>query len=151
MTLDTLLASHHEDIVQDALKNLGVIPLKSYSSSDPETNKMRFNKLLDVIIHTVESRNLIPMMEYSEKIARERYTMNFDIHEVQTAFNVLEEVIWEIIKQNIKPDEYPNAFGLISTIIGFGKETLAGTYITLLSNKSAKDKVDMEQLYAGVY
>jgi hypothetical protein len=151
MNLDILLTEEHDQIIEKALVILDSTPLRNYSRSQPEINKDRFNKLLNVIIETVHSRDLIPMMEFSETVAKKRYTESFDIHEVQTAFNVLEEVIWEVITLNIDPKEYPKAFGVISTIIGFGKETLASTYINLLTNKGDGDKASLDRLFEGTY
>ena len=37
------------------------------------------------------------MVEYAQQIAKERYADKFDLQEVQSAFNMLEEVIWKTI------------------------------------------------------
>jgi hypothetical protein len=74
--------------------------------------------------------------------------MGFDLHEVHTAYNVLEEEIWKVILKDINPNEVGNALGLISTILGTGKETLALTYISL-TGKSKPKSLDLSELFKG--
>jgi hypothetical protein len=50
---------------------------------------------------------------------------------VQTALNVLEEAIWKQITKLMSPAEQAEALGLISSILGSGKDILARTYVSL--------------------
>ena len=88
------------------------------------------------------------MVQYTERIARQRYLSGFELFEVQTAFNVLEEVIWKRILSDMEPKDIVEAIGYISTILGAGKDTLARTYVSLAARGKAP-AVDLKALFAG--
>ena len=87
-------------------------------------------------------------MDYMDQIARERFEAGFDIHEIQTAVNVLEESIWRQISQLVPPDELAEAFGLVSTVLGAAKDALARTYVSLASHNKAPS-LDLNALFQG--
>lgn len=150
MNLRAFLEKHYDEIVQEASQVLTVRPLKNYSASGKEVNKERIIRLFNLVLDTIESRNLIPMMEYAEAVASERFKQGFDLDEVIAGFNVLEEIIWKKITQGVSPNDYPEAFGLVSTVIGFGKEHLSVTYVALVSNKEEVVSLDMTELFQGI-
>jgi hypothetical protein len=76
------------------------------------------------------------MINYIEKMARQRFLSGFELQEVQTAFNVLEECIWKQILVTIPPSGQADALSLVSSVLGSGKDTLARTYVSLASEKS---------------
>jgi hypothetical protein len=86
------------------------------------------------------------MTGYAEKIAKERFDAGFDLHEVHTAFNVLEETIWKKVVENVEPSGLGKALGLISTVLGAGKESLALTYVSLAS-KSKTKTLNLSELF----
>lgn len=88
------------------------------------------------------------MLEYASKIAEERFQSGFDLFEVQTAFNVLEEIIWKKIINELPPQDYAEALGMISTVFGAGKDMLATTYVSLAS-KIKTSSMDYRALFAG--
>jgi hypothetical protein len=96
----------------------------------------------------VKEKNLGPMIAHAETIARERFEAGFDLSEVQTAFNVLEEAIWMHILKNLPPDELAEALGLVSTVLGAGKDMLARTYVTLAS-KTKAPSLNLHSLFGG--
>ncbi len=148
MNLAECLLFNQAEIIRTAFDALLRSNLKHYSSSGANENWQRIEKLFDLTMDAVKTKNLIEMIEYSEKIAGERYDMGFDLHEVHTAYNVLEEEIWKVILKDINPNEVGNALGLISTILGTGKETLALTYISL-TGKSKPKSLDLSELFKG--
>ena len=88
------------------------------------------------------------MIAHAETIARERFEAGFDLSEVQTAFNVLEEAIWVRVLKNLPPNELAEALGLISTVLGGGKDALARSYVTLAS-KTKSPSLNLQSLFAG--
>lgn len=150
MHLHHFLQEERESILKLATEGLARSPLKHYRESDEETNKERLTRLFDITVECIRTKNLIPMIEFAEKIADERYRQHFDLHEVHTAFNVLEEVIWEKITEKTDPKEYPRSFGLVSTVLGFGKEALAVTYLSLVSSKKQLKSLDLSELFKGI-
>jgi hypothetical protein len=89
------------------------------------------------------------MIEYAQGVARERYKDGFGLEEVHTAFNVLEEVIWRRITAGMDPSQYPEAFGLVSTVLGAGKQELAIEYVALVSRSRDVHSLDLSALFKG--
>ncbi|SMO77578.1 hypothetical protein [Gracilimonas mengyeensis] len=147
MNLNNLLRSDRQEIIDWASESLARCPLKHYRESDPEENKERLSRLFDLAESCIHTKNLIPMMEYSKKIGEERYRQHFDLEEVHVAFNVLEEAIWTKITEKVEPKYYPQAFGMVSTVLGFGKETLAVTYVSLSSQKGKMKSLNLSGMF----
>jgi hypothetical protein len=127
-----------DEIVKDAVGMLSRSRLKHYDESSQSENRQRIEQLFDLSVECAATRNLVSIIEYSENIARERHKGGFDFHEVHSAYNVLEEAFWQKIIQDVtKPAELAEALGVISTVIGAGKEALASAYINL----SVKTKI----------
>lgn len=146
MQLSSFLEKHKSEIITESTENLQRAHLKSYSHSGEEENKHRLEKLFDLTNQSVKSENLLPMTEYSEKIAKERFESGFDLHEVHKAFNVLEETIWKKIISSVEPSELGKALGLVSTVLGAGKESLALTYVSL-AGKRKTTTLDLSSLF----
>jgi hypothetical protein len=89
------------------------------------------------------------MVAHTDSIARERFASGFDLWEVQTAFNVLEEAIWVHILKELPPTEYAEALGLVSTVLGTGKDTLARRYVSLAS-KTKASTLNLQSLFTGM-
>ncbi len=146
MQLSSFLEKHKSEIITESTDNLQRAHLKSYSHSGEGQNKQRLEKLFELTTQSVRSENLLPITEYSEKIAKERFESGFDLHEVHKAFNVLEETIWKKIISEVEPAELGKALGLVSTVLGAGKESLALTYVTLASKTKSKS-LDLSALF----
>jgi hypothetical protein len=149
MDLIPLLERRREHILAEATDNLSHTRHSHYAASAEAENKQRLSRLYDLALECIRSRNLVPMIEFSEKLAEERFKGGFDLQEVQTAFNVLEEAIWKQVTDEMDCDQYPQAFGLTSTTLGTGKEALARQYVSLAS-KSQVRSLDLSQLFRGL-
>lgn len=148
MNLIQLLEKKSDEIITKASKALERVLLKHYKEAGIEKSKQRLKTLYDFTLQCVKIRNLVPIIDYSQKIARERYTSNFDLYEVQAAFNVLEEVIWQQILKALQPSDYAEALVLVSTVLGAGKDSLANTYVSLAS-KTKVQSSDLTALFKG--
>lgn len=138
MTLSDFLTDNKSEIAKEATESLQRAQLKSYRKAPLEENQNRIEKLLELTISSIKYKNLILMTEYAEKIANERFNSGFDLHEVHAAFNVLEETLWKKVVENFDPKKLGEALGLVSTVLGAGKETLALTYVSLTSKNKTK-------------
>jgi hypothetical protein len=137
------LLSNRKEILEDALSMLLQTRLKHYDLSEEAVNRERLEALFDLAIECAKSKSLVPIIEYSETIARERHKNGFDFHEVHSAYNVLEEASWQNIIKGISDSaKLADALGVISTVLGTGKEALASTYINL-SVKIKKTDFDL--------
>ena len=148
MKLEEILVNNQTDIINEAFELLQRSHLKHYDSSQADENWQRLAKLLDLTINGIQTRSLEEMINYSEKVAKERYESGFDLHEVHTAYNVIEEVMWKKIINEIESTRLAEALGLISTMLGTGKESLALAYVSLASKQKAKT-LNLTQLFKG--
>ena len=148
MKLEEILVNNQTDIINEAFELLQRSHLKHYDSSRADENWQRLAKLLDLTVNGIQTRSFVEMITYSEKVAKERYESGFDLHEVHTAYNVIEEVMWKKIINETEPAHLAEALGLISTILGTGKESLALSYVSLASKQKAKS-LNLTQLFKG--
>ncbi len=146
MDLKELLKTQSAEILECALQSLNCAHLKSYDKSSEQENKNRLLNLLTLTQKCVAEKKLIPMREYTAKIAKERFEAGFDLHEVHTAINALEEELWNRVTKHITPKNLGEALGLISTVLGAGKEELALSYVTLAS-KTRTQTLNLTELF----
>jgi len=149
MKLQDILVNNQTDIINEAFELLQRSHLKHYSSSGADENWKRLAKLFDLTLIGIKTKSLVEMVNYSEKVAKERFESGFDLHEVHTAYNVLEETLWTGIIKEIDPSELAESLGLISTVLGTGKESLALAYVSLASKQKVKS-LNLTQLFKGV-
>lgn len=109
----------------------------------------RFESLLRVLIESLAKKDLGPIVAHAQEIAEQRFDAGFDLSEVQTAFNVLEEITWKRIMGEVEPSEQAEALGLISTALGAGKDALARTYLSRATHAHAPS-LDLGRLFEGV-
>jgi len=148
MDLHKFLEQHSHDILQEASDAVTRCRLKNYEKVGAEQVHPRLRALYVLTSRAVKDRNLGPMVQHSETIGRERFTAGFDLWEVQTAFNVLEEILWTRIIKEFPAAEYAEALGLVSTILGTGKDTLARIYVALAS-KTKAPSLNLRSLFTG--
>ena len=148
MTLHQLLHDQSTEILSDAEAAIARAHLSHYEKSGAAHIHQRLKALHTLTARAVKERNLGPMIAHAETIARERFEAGFDLSEVQTAFNVLEETIWVRILKNLPPGDLGEGLGLISTVLGAGKDALARTYVSLAS-KTKTPSLNLQSLFAG--
>jgi hypothetical protein len=148
MEVATLLHDSADEILAAAHSAVERTQLKNYMRDGKEHTSQRLKALFVLTTRAVKERNLGPMIAHAETVARERFGAGYDIAEVQTAFNVLEEAMWTKIVHALPPAEYGEALGLVSTVLGAGKDALARTYVALAS-KSRAGSLNLHSLFAG--
>ena len=148
MNIHQLLQDQSSDIIGEAQTAIARARLVHYERSGPEHTHQRLKALYALTTRAVKEKNLGPMIAHAETVARERFEAGFDLSEVQTAFNVLEEAMWMRILKDLPPDQIGEALGLVSTVLGAGKDKLARTYVSLAS-KSKAPSLNMQSLFGG--
>lgn len=149
MTLVELLHRERAPILADALVRLERAQLPHYTQSNRNENQERLAALYDLTVECVTMRKLGPMTAHATDIARTRFEGGFRLDEVHTAFNVLEELIWHAITARLEPTQYPEALGLVSTVLGAGKQALAQEYVALAGNRRSQSTLDVSALFQG--
>lgn len=148
MDLYKFLEDRSADILTDAQNALSIARLKSYDKSSPEQRNQRLRALFVLTARAVKERNLGPLVAHAEHVGRERFNAGFDLWEVQSAFNVLEEAIWGRLLKETPPAELAEALGLVSTALGAGKDSLARVYVSLAS-KTKAPSLNLHSLFTG--
>lgn len=148
MELQQLLRDHGETILQNAFHAMERSHLKSYEQVGMDRAKQRLRDLYILTMRAVDDRKLGPIIAHAEAIAQERYAQGFDLWEIQTAFNVLEEAIWNRIIKELPPTSYAEGLGLVSTVLGAGKDALARAYVSLAS-KTKAPTLNLQSMFSG--
>lgn len=149
MKLDTLLRESEAEILDEAFADLQRSHVSHYEKAGEAFTRERLAKLFDLVVGAIETRSLAPLSAYADRIATERFDAGFDISEVQMAFNSLEEAMWRRVVGAEPPGELAEAIGLLSTVLGFGKDTVARKYVSLASQKHVPS-LNLKALFSGV-
>jgi hypothetical protein len=148
MELIAVLSDSRTEILDEATEGLKRCHLSHYEASGLEDSRRRLEALFEIVVDCVQTRMLDRVVKYSEQIAHDRFTSGFGIGEVQTAFNVLEESMWNHIVAGVPTGELAESLGLLTTVLGVGKDTLARTYVSLASHEHVPS-LDLRALFEG--
>lgn len=135
-------------IVDAACQALDRSHLAHYEDVGADERRRRIQSLFEVVIASLDQRDLVPVQRYAEAVARERFDGGFDVSEVQTAFNVLEEVTWRHVVMSTDPASLAEAIGAVATVLGAGKDILARTYVALATKRHVPS-LDLTALFRG--
>ena len=120
-----------------------------HDKAGEESTQQRLTALYELVVAAIRTRDLTPVSAFAESVATERFDAGFDIAEVQLAFNTLEGAMWRRVIADVSTSELAEAIGLLSTVLGFGKDSLARTYVSLASKKHVPS-LDLTALFSGV-
>ncbi len=148
MELSELFRSWEDDLVEDALTELGHARLRHYMDDGDEVTRERVTLFIDRVLECLEKRRVEPIVEHAERIARKRHASGYDLFEVQTAINVIEEALWKRVLASVEPEELAHALGMVNAIFHTGKDVLARTYVSLATDREAPPK-DISELLDG--
>jgi hypothetical protein len=149
MTLHELLHTQSKQTINEAVDLLERSRLSHYKMAGREHTHHRLMALYVLTTKAVHERNIGPMIAHANTIAEERFNAGYDLSEVQAAFNVLEEVLWQKIIKEIPAANQAEALGLIGTVLGAGKDALARAYVSLAS-KTKAPSLNLQSLFAGI-
>ena len=148
MKLETLLRESVDSILDEAFSDLQRSHVHHYEKAGETFTRERLTTLFDLVATAIRTRSLADLSTYADRISTERFDAGFDISEVQMAFNSLEEAMWRRVVAAEPPSELAQAIGLLSTVLGFGKDTVARKYVSLASEKHVPS-LDLKALFAG--
>jgi len=143
-----VLTQGGDSIVESAAAALERSGLRHYAEAGPDAARERLDRLYALVVASVSTRDLVPMIEHSTRVAHERFEAGFDISEVQTAFNVLEEAIWARVIEATAPRDLAEALGLVGTVLGAGRDALACKYVSLATHQHVPS-LDLSALFRG--
>jgi hypothetical protein len=129
--LASFLGERADHLVSEAEATLRQARLEHYEKDGLAAMRRRLTALLDVTLKCLSRGEADPIITHTTRIARERFSAGYDLLEVQTSINILEEVLWRRILSSISPEELVHALGLVSGLLSLGKDALARTYVAL--------------------
>jgi hypothetical protein len=148
MKLSEMLEKSAAKILDEGMETVGRSGMTHYAELGPERTRSLLVRLYDVILQSIKTRNVTRIKKYAKGLARERFSSGYDLYEVQTAFNVLEEGIWKRIMKELPARESARALGLVSTVLGAGKDALAQQYVALACEHHSAT-LSLEALFRG--
>ena len=143
-----VLRKSRSSIVQESYNVLERSHVHHYEAAGETLTRERLEGLFDLVVTAIDNRDLSGVSTYAVTVAEERFGQGFDIGEVQAAFNGLEESMWRQVVASVAPEELAEATGLINTVLGFGKDVLAQTYVSLASQGHVRS-LDLTAMFAG--
>lgn len=148
MDTHSFLRESRPEILAEAVASVKRARLEHYEKGGTDQLLQRLDDLLSLTISAVAERNLAPMVAHANAVAQERFEGGFDLAEVQTTFNVLEEVIWLRILKHMPSGEQAEALGLVGTVLGAGKDALARKYVSL-ATQTRTPSLNLQALFSG--
>lgn len=146
MDIHDLLAGERTLIVEEAWRSC--VRLTHYRRDGDEVTRQRLEMLIDHVARAIRMRDLGELLDYSERIAKQRFDAGFDLSEVQTAFFMLEDAIGRRALVRIPPADLAEALGLVGTAIRRGMDAFARGYISL-ANRARAPSLDLSDLFKG--
>lgn len=148
MDLVVLLTDRQAEIVAEATEIVQRSRLQRYSEAGPGQATDRLNRLYGLMLTSLQSRNLVPVIDYMTQVAAERFEAGYDLREVQTVINVLEETIWKVVVQSVPTEQLAESLGLVGTVLGAAKDSLARAYVSL-ATKTKSPSLDLSAVFAA--
>jgi hypothetical protein len=148
MDVATWLTDSADTVLADAYDALQRAHTHHYAAAGETFTRQRLRDLFDLVVSSIRDRDLASMSTYAQRIATERFEQGFDLAEVQTAFNSRPHAMWRRVVADAPPAELAEAVGLLRTVPGFGKDTLARTYVSL-ATRTHVPSLDLSALFAG--
>jgi hypothetical protein len=143
MNVIELLRENGNEIVAEAVNAIQRAHLQHYEFAAPEPVRQRLHRLFELTLECLESKSTEPMTRYIEIIASERFFTGFTLRELQTAFNLLEESIWNQILDKMQVDDFASAVTTVNAPLRVGKDEVARVYFSLVS-KSRVSSLDLK-------
>lgn len=143
-----LLLRNESAVVAESFEGMKRCRLVHYEAVGAEEMRRRVEGLYALLRDAVAERDLEPVLAFGRDTARQRYAEGVDLQEVQSAINSLEEAVWRRIVKEVPPDGLAEALGLVSTVLGVCKDTMASTYVALATRRHAAS-LDMKALFRG--
>ena len=148
MDLNDLLLEAEPGVLDDAYSALHRAHVTHYELAGESFTRQALATLFRLVVNAIRNRDLAEMSAYSEAIAVDRFNHGYDISEVQMAFNSLEGAMWRRVVSTEPPGHLAEAIGLLSTVLGYGKDAVARKYLSLACQRHVPS-LDLSALFAG--
>jgi hypothetical protein len=148
MELDALLLEAETEVLDAAYSSLHGSHVTHYELAGEEFTRQALADLFRLVVTAIQTRDLASISSYADAIAVARFNNGYDISEVQMAFNALEDAMWRRVVSAEPPSDLAEAIGLLSTVLGYGKDAVARKYLSLACKRHIPT-LDLSALFAG--
>jgi hypothetical protein len=148
VTVVELLERDAEELIDRAVEAVSRAHLSHYEDQGEGELRRRVTALYELLRGCLSRNDAMPMIEHARRVAEERFADGFGLEEVQTAFNAIEETVWTRVLTSMPPAEFARGIGLVSTVLGLGKDALARAYVSLATRTHAPS-LDLRGLFRG--
>lgn len=138
MSAETFLAQERNVILGDAEAALARSQAQHYAAAGSDEVRRRLELLFDRLLEGIQRRDLGPMIEYATKLAEERFEGGYDLVECRR----------RSMRSRRRLGGKADALGLISTLLGAGKDALARRYVSLAADTHAPS-LNLRALFSG--
>ncbi len=140
MQIIECLEKKSDEILDEATEHFMQSRPEHYKSVNPEEIRRRLQILRDHVFKTVATGSYRDLIAHAQKVAADRYAAGCSLSEVQTAFDVLEETIWDQIRCEARPDELAASGWLIDLAVNTARGAVARTYFSLIANSTGNSR-----------
>ena len=148
MDVAAFLEARSAEILASAEAAVARTHLEHYEAAGPAVNAERLAALMAVLLNCLREHRLEPALEYGESLAHERHATGYELSEVQTVINVLEESVWRTLAAAAPRESQGYALGLVSTVLGAAKDKLACTYVSRIASAPTRT-LRLDYLFEG--
>src|SRR5450759_4456501 len=142
MDLNDLLLEAEPGVLDEAYSALHRAHVTHYELAGESFTRQALANLFGLVVDAIRNRDL------AEGSAVDRFNHCYDISEVQMAFNSLEDAMWRRVVSAEPPGDLAEAIGLLSTVLGYGKDAVARRYLSLACQRHVPS-LDLSALFAG--
>lgn len=132
-----LLRERAPDLVKCAVAELHRARLQHYEEDGLQATRDRLALLLDRTLTCLETGRAEPIMDWAIRVGLERFSAGFDLFEVQTSINVMEEAIWRRVLSSMGPGDLAHALGLVNALLSMAKDKVAREYVALVTHEAS--------------
>jgi len=119
-----------------------------YESWGDQLTRASLGDLYEHIMISLHHRDLAHIIRHCEQLAADRFNDGFELVEVQTTFNALEQTMWKSWVDAAPAQEVAEGVGMLSAVLGAGKDAAARTYVRLASHRHTP-ALDVDALAEG--
>lgn len=148
MELHALLLEAETEVLDAAYTCLHGAHVTHYEQAGEAFTRQALTDLFRLVVTAIQTRDLASISSYADGIAVARFNDGYDISEVQMAFNALEDAMWRRVVAAEPPSDLAEAIGLLSTVLGYGKDAVARKYLSLACKRHIPT-LDLSALFAG--
>jgi len=123
-----VLSQNKDHLLAGVLLKLKSSSAQHYQHLDEQVLQARVRHLVESFLLSIEQQPSV-FIDYIRSIAKERISEGFFLHEMQTALQILEEMVWKLVADSVLPDQQIRSLGIVTGIIGAAKDQLAHNYL----------------------